>query len=61
MDPALNYLVKPSFVKAKNLFLLEVMEDGRNDGPHPPLTKPCLPIAFRSGSGTFGPLPRFSG
>jgi len=25
----LNYLVKPSFVKAKNLFLLEVMEDGR--------------------------------
>ena len=29
MDPALNYLVKPSFVKAKNLFLLEVMEDGR--------------------------------
>ncbi len=29
MDPALNYLVKPSFLKSQNLFRLEVREDGR--------------------------------
>jgi len=28
MEPTLNYLVKPAFVKSRNLFLLEVMEDG---------------------------------
>ncbi|MBP8979644.1 MAG: hypothetical protein KBG09_00160 [Syntrophobacterales bacterium] len=28
MDPALNYLVKPSFLKSQNLFLLEIREAG---------------------------------